>query len=186
VYNKSRVLAFTLGGRAQLPTPPAPPALPAPPARIGDSATLQQGMVNFHAYCSVCHGDAAVGGGIVPDVRHSRALADPAHWTHIVLEGSLANNGMVSFAPVLTPEAAETVRAYVIGRANDEIAPLPPPAAAPAAPAADSAGKSAKKPKPAPAAAAAPKPAAAAAPAVPAAAPKPAAVPAAPAQPAPH
>jgi alcohol dehydrogenase (cytochrome c)/quinohemoprotein ethanol dehydrogenase len=186
VYNKSRVLAFTLGGRAQLPTPPAPPALPAPPARIGDAATLQQGIVNFHAYCSVCHGDAAVGGGIVPDVRHSRALADPAHWTHIVLEGSLANNGMVSFAPVLTPEAAETIRAYVIGRANDEIAPLPPPAAAPAAPAADSAGKSAKKPKPAPAAAAAPKPAAAAAPAVPAAAPKPAAAPAAPAQPAPH
>jgi quinohemoprotein ethanol dehydrogenase len=153
-FNKSRVLAFRLGGSAQLPAPPPPAALPVPPARFGDQATLQQGMVNFHSFCSVCHGDAAVGGGIVPDVRHASALADPARWKRIVLEGSLANSGMVSFAPVLTPEAAETVRAYVTARANDEVAPLPPPAAAaPAQPA----GKAAKSAKPAPAAAGEPK-----------------------------
>ena len=36
-----------------------------------------------------------------------------------MLEGSRTQNGMVSFAPVLTPELAEVVRAYVVARAND-------------------------------------------------------------------
>ena len=33
---------------------------------------------------------------------------------------------MVSFASVITPDLAETVRAYVVGRANDDWHPLPP------------------------------------------------------------
>ncbi|HEY2735806.1 MAG TPA: PQQ-dependent dehydrogenase, methanol/ethanol family, partial [Polyangiales bacterium] len=149
-YNKSRVLAFRLGGTAQLPPPPPAPVPPTPPARFGDQATVQQGMVTFHSTCSVCHGDAAVGGGVLPDLRHSTALADPARWKHIVIDGSLANSGMVSFAPVLTPEAAETIRAYVTSRANDEIAP-PPSAAAKTAPEAKTApaAKAAAATKPA-------------------------------------
>jgi alcohol dehydrogenase (cytochrome c)/quinohemoprotein ethanol dehydrogenase len=165
-YNKSRILAFRLGATAQLPPPPEAPAPPAPPARFGDAKVLETGRLLFNGYCGVCHGDAAVGGGVLPDLRHSASIQEPERWKRIVLDGSLSSQGMVSFAPVLTPELAETVRAYVIGRANDEIAP--PPSAAPeapkppATPARDTKGKGAAAAPAKPAAAAAAKPAAAA------------------------
>jgi len=127
--NKSRVLAFRIGGTHKLPEPPAAPQLAAPPPRIGDTATLATGHLVFHAYCSVCHGDSAVGVGVLPDLRHSRALADPDRWKRIVIDGTLANSGMVAFGSVFPAEAAEAVRAYVIGRANDELAPAQLPGA---------------------------------------------------------
>jgi alcohol dehydrogenase (cytochrome c)/quinohemoprotein ethanol dehydrogenase len=160
-YNKSRVLAFRLGGRAQLPPPPAAPSLPTPPARFGDQQTLGLGKLLFGASCSVCHGDGAVGGGVLPDLRHSTMLSDSARWNRIVMEGSLANSGMVSFAAVMPPGGAEAIRAWVTSRANDEISPLPA-AALPAATAAEAKPKAAAaKPAaaPKPSAAAAPKPA---------------------------
>ena len=91
-----------------------------------------------------------MGGLILPDLRHSTALQDPARWKRIVIDGSLANNGMVGFASVITPELAETVRAYVVARANDEIAPPPPAAATPPKTAAVG-GKQGASTKPAPA-----------------------------------
>jgi quinohemoprotein ethanol dehydrogenase len=136
--NTSRILAFRLGATAQLPAPPEQPALPTPPARIGDQAQAQAGMVLFHSYCSVCHGDAAVGGGVLPDLRHTRAIADPASFKHIVIDGALRDNGMVSFAKVFDVTGAEALRTYLIGRANDELAP---PAAAVVAPAPAAAAK---------------------------------------------
>ncbi|MET0389212.1 MAG: PQQ-dependent dehydrogenase, methanol/ethanol family [Polyangiales bacterium] len=119
-FNKSRILAFRLGGEGELPPPPEPAPLPQPPARFGDPNMLQTGMVMFHAYCNVCHGDTAVGGGVLPDVRHSGALSDPARWQRIVREGSLRHSGMPAFGSVLTPLAAEAARAYIIERAQDE------------------------------------------------------------------
>jgi alcohol dehydrogenase (cytochrome c)/quinohemoprotein ethanol dehydrogenase len=135
-YNKSRVLAFKLGGKATLPAPPEQPAPPTPPARYGDATVLGTGYAVYHGFCSLCHGDAAVGSLILPDLRHSTSIQDPARWKRIVIDGSLANNGMVGFASVITPELAETVRAYVVARANDEIAPPPPAAPTPPKPAA--------------------------------------------------
>jgi mono/diheme cytochrome c family protein len=123
---------------------------------------VKAGFVAYHSYCGVCHGDAAVGGGILPDLRHSSAVQDAARFKRIVIEGSLANSGMISWSSVLTPDAAESVRAYIVSRANDEIAPPPPPAAAaPAKPAAASAkpAKAAAKPAEAKPAAAPAKPA---------------------------
>jgi quinohemoprotein ethanol dehydrogenase len=46
-------------------------------------------------------------------------LASADTWRSVVLEGSRTQNGMVSFAQVLTPDLAELVRAYVVARAND-------------------------------------------------------------------
>ena len=80
---------------------------------------LPTGKLVFTAYCAVCHGDSAVGAGVVPDLRWSPMLATPELWRSVVLEGSRTQNGMVSFAQVLTPELAEVVRAYVVARAND-------------------------------------------------------------------
>jgi quinohemoprotein ethanol dehydrogenase len=49
-------------------------------------------------------------------------LATADTWRSVVLDGSRTQNGMVSFAPVLTPGLAELVRAYVVARANDTYA----------------------------------------------------------------
>ncbi len=127
VGNKSRVLAFKLGGTAQLPAAePAPVPQAAPPPRFGDPQVAALGIALFHNYCTVCHGNTAVSAGnVIPDLRWSKALADPARWKKIVLDGVLENDGMVSFSKVLTPEQSEAIRAYVVSRANDTYPGVP-------------------------------------------------------------
>ena len=74
----------------------------------------------YGRYCSVCHGDAAIAGGLVPDLRHSAALGYPDTMKSVVIEGALSHNGMVSFAKALRPEDAEAIRHYLIKRANED------------------------------------------------------------------
>jgi alcohol dehydrogenase (cytochrome c)/quinohemoprotein ethanol dehydrogenase len=117
-HSESRILAFRLGASLQLPQSPAAPISPAPPERFGDDELLQLGMRAYHEHCSRCHGDAAVSGGVLPDLRQSTALADVGRWRQIVHDGALAARGMVSFRSLLTPAAEEAIRAYVIERAH--------------------------------------------------------------------
>jgi quinohemoprotein ethanol dehydrogenase len=56
--------------------------------------------------------------GLFPELAVSPALASPELFASIVLDGVRSQNGMVSFANILTPETAEDVRAYLIERAN--------------------------------------------------------------------
>ena len=117
--NRSRVLAFKLGGTAKLPEPPAVAALAKPPALVGDAQLAHQGQVAFHTFCSTCHGDSAVGGGVLPDLRWSPTNRSTQAWREVVLGGARKDRGMVSFAPVLSDAEAESIRAYVIKRAHD-------------------------------------------------------------------
>ena len=116
--NQGRVLAFRLGGVATLP--PVPPKEPPaqPPAPFGNPAKIAVGKALYQGYCTVCHGDSAVGGGVLPDLRWSPVAASPDLWRSVVIDGSRAKAGMVSFGPVLTPELAERIRAFVVTRAN--------------------------------------------------------------------
>jgi|CZKU01.1.fsa_nt_gi PQQ-dependent dehydrogenase (methanol/ethanol family) len=141
--NRSRVLAFRLGAMAQLPAPPPMPPPAKPPERFGDATKqLPIGKLLFESYCNVCHGDSAVGAGVLPDLRWSPMNVTPELWKSVVLDGKRAQNGMVTFAPVLTPEFAELIRMYVVARANDTYAatlsamqaPPPPGDAAPSKP----------------------------------------------------
>jgi quinohemoprotein ethanol dehydrogenase len=117
--NRSRVLAFKLGGTAALPEPATAPALAQPPSLVGDAKLAQQGQVAFHTFCSTCHGDSAVGGGVLPDLRWSPTNRSEQAWREVVMEGARKDRGMVSFAPVMSAAEAESIRAYVIKRAND-------------------------------------------------------------------
>jgi alcohol dehydrogenase (cytochrome c)/quinohemoprotein ethanol dehydrogenase len=123
--NVPRVLAFKLHGSDQLPAPPAPPeqaraaALPAAKASAADVA---KGKALYHRYCGTCHGDSAVSGGILPDLRASAALGDARRWGQFVEDGLRRQKGMVSFRDELSPADAELVRAYVIRRARDAAA----------------------------------------------------------------
>jgi alcohol dehydrogenase (cytochrome c)/quinohemoprotein ethanol dehydrogenase len=118
--NRSRILAFRLGGTGALPAPKLEnDPQPKPPERFGDEATLAQGKELFSHFCGTCHGDAVVGGGVVPDLRSALAIRSAGEFAKIVLGGTLKDAGMVSFSGVLAPAQVESIRAYVVARAND-------------------------------------------------------------------
>ena len=91
-----------------------------PPPFTGTSGQVALGADQYARYCSVCHGDAAVAGGLNPDLRHSGAINDGNAITAIVMEGALKHNGMVSFKSALKPEDVEAIRQYLIKRANED------------------------------------------------------------------
>lgn len=121
--NLPRVLAFKLNGTASLPPLPEPEPRPlTPPPATADARVVDQGKALYHTYCGTCHGDTAVSGGVIPDLRYSAAISTPALWESIVRRGALTDRGMVSFGEALTPEQTDAIRAYIIQRANDDAA----------------------------------------------------------------
>lgn len=119
--NVPRMLAFKLGGSAKLPQVEAAPRTLNPPRETADAATVKKGEALYQRYCAACHGDVAVSGGVLPDLRYSKAIADGEQWTSIVIGGALKAAGMVSFAKEFKPEGARAIRAYVISRANQSL-----------------------------------------------------------------
>jgi mono/diheme cytochrome c family protein len=83
--------------------------------------TVQHGKVLYHRYCGNCHGNSAIGGGVLSDLRYSSMHSV---WDKVVLEGSLHTRGMVSFSQVLTKEESTAIQAYVIERAHRDKASL--------------------------------------------------------------
>ena len=130
VPNVPRLLVFRLGGTVRLPAAAAVTvAALNPPAATASAADVEAGRLSFGRFCQVCHGASAGGAGVLPDLQRSGALADRATWKRILIDGMLKDQGMVSFARVLTPAQAEQVRAYVIDEANWAKAHLPGPIA---------------------------------------------------------
>jgi alcohol dehydrogenase (cytochrome c)/quinohemoprotein ethanol dehydrogenase len=116
--NVSRVLAFKLGGDSELPPLPELPAAPPPPDDFGSDAQVEAGAAHYMRICSVCHGVAAISGGVLPDLRHSAYAANTEAWRGVVIEGALEELGMISFAPIFSDEDAEAIRAFVVRQAN--------------------------------------------------------------------
>jgi quinohemoprotein ethanol dehydrogenase len=119
--NISRLLVFKLGGTTQLPPEPPLARLPLdPPAVTGTPEQIAEGGRAFGRFCGACHGDAAYGSVVVPDLRRSGLLADGKAWAIVVHDGALKARGMVSFANVLDSQQIESIRHYVIKRANED------------------------------------------------------------------
>jgi alcohol dehydrogenase (cytochrome c)/quinohemoprotein ethanol dehydrogenase len=116
--NISRILAFKVGGGAELPPMPDMPARIAPPDQFGSAEQVAKGGGLYMRYCAVCHGVAAIAGGAIPDLRHTAMTASTTAFNTIVLEGALLDNGMASFSEVLSEADAEAVRAYIVMEAN--------------------------------------------------------------------
>ena len=119
--NVSRVLAFKLGGKGSLPTLPDEERVLEPPSQTASNDQIQRGMALYHRTCFACHGDTAVSGGVIPDLRYSSKGTHEV-WDKIVLEGLLSNAGMVSFAEILSPQDSRDIQAYVVKRAHDALA----------------------------------------------------------------
>ena len=118
--NVSRVLAFKVGGTATLPAlPPEPQLVLNPPPATAAAATVATGTGLYAQYCSVCHGENAIGGGVVPDLRASTFLGNDFFY-EIVLNGAMKDAGMAAFKSVLDQKDAAAIRAYLIKRANED------------------------------------------------------------------
>jgi len=121
--NTPRVLAFKLNGKAALPaTEPEPKRVLQPPPNTANVEVVAEGKARYHRFCGTCHGDSAVSGGVLPDLRYSPALSDTVLWNKIVHDGVLKSQGMVPFATVLSQSEIDAVRAYVTARANEDAA----------------------------------------------------------------
>jgi alcohol dehydrogenase (cytochrome c)/quinohemoprotein ethanol dehydrogenase len=119
--NISRMMVFKLGANGELPEPPplAERVLD-PPAFKGTEEQAARGADLYGRYCSACHGDAAIAGVLNPDLRHSATLTSVDAIRSIVVEGALEHNGMVSFESAIDAASAESIRQYLIKRANED------------------------------------------------------------------
>jgi quinohemoprotein ethanol dehydrogenase len=121
VRNISRLLVFKVGGKAVLPAAPVDAKLPLdPPPFVGKPEQVAAGTIIYANSCAFCHGDSGMAGGLNPDLRHSAALSNPKLWQDIVHDGILKGNGMVGWSKNFSPEQIETVRQYIIKRANED------------------------------------------------------------------
>lgn len=121
VQNVGRMLAFRLGGNASLPPVQEQPKPALAPLRLTASkATIEKGEDLYQRFCSLCHGDVAFSGGVLPDLRYSNTLTSD-QWFQVVLSGILKPTGMVSFSSELSRQDAEAIRAYVIFRADESL-----------------------------------------------------------------
>ena len=122
--NLPRVLVFKLGGAAALPPlPTATAAVLDPPPDTAAAATVEAGKALYQGYCSSCHGDAATGSGVLPDLRYSGVIKSPEAMDEVVRQGIRTDHGMVAFKDEISPEDLEKIRAYVIHRANQDKTP---------------------------------------------------------------
>lgn len=108
------MLAFKLGGKAKLSSlhPPSTPPLVTSKESFSP-AQLAEGEHWYVTFCSICHT-----GPVNPDLKRSGVATDADAWKSVVYEGALKDNGMIGFAPYLTPQQVESVRGYVIEQAR--------------------------------------------------------------------
>jgi quinohemoprotein ethanol dehydrogenase len=112
----TRILAFKLGGSAELP-PVSDRSPPLPPASSASAEIIAQGAALFRSNCRICHGTDAISGGMTPDLRY---LSPETHaaFADIVLYGARAHRGMPPFAGTLAETDIEAIHGYLIDKAR--------------------------------------------------------------------
>ena len=107
------MLAFKIGGKARLA--PLPPAAPRPLVHTSERFTpaqIAEGQTQYLQFCTICHG-----GPVNPDLFRSPVAASHDAWKAVVIDGALEQRGMISFAPWISADEAEAIRAYVLDSA---------------------------------------------------------------------
>jgi len=118
-----RVVSFKLGGKESLPDPLEAMSDRTPKGeKFGTPEMLASGLLHYSQNCLTCHGPLAISSGVLPDLRWSYAAGDTHEWEDILMNGSLKENGMVSFKEQLTAEQANSIRAYVLDQAHLAVA----------------------------------------------------------------
>ncbi|MGO9946741.1 MAG: PQQ-dependent dehydrogenase, methanol/ethanol family [Steroidobacteraceae bacterium] len=125
--NVSRLLVFKLGGSAALPPLEPRSIVINPPPAPADAASIARGEPLYDQYCSACHGEHGVGGGVVGDLRASNFLSLDFFY-NIVLDGALKNAGMAAFDKALNRDNVTDIRNFIIYRANQDSKSVATPA----------------------------------------------------------
>jgi quinohemoprotein ethanol dehydrogenase len=108
-----RLLAFEIGGKAQLPPVPPVPPLPRPAISSSQTAPVGKGAALFDLNCAACHGQQTLAiRGAIPDLRRSAVPTNFTALKQIVLDGGLVQLGMPKFD--LTEAELQQIRAYII------------------------------------------------------------------------
>ncbi|CAI8025863.1 Quinohemoprotein alcohol dehydrogenase ADH IIB [Geodia barretti] len=122
VLTEGRILAFKLGGTAELPRPAVTHVnIPEPPAIDATPEVVARGELLYHTWCSGCHGSGVTSGSSLPDLKYLSADAH-ASWDLIVREGVYASVGMPGFDHVLSEADSQAVQAYVVNQTRGAIA----------------------------------------------------------------
>jgi quinohemoprotein ethanol dehydrogenase len=118
VASHGRILVYKLGANVELPSIAITNEYPEPPARLalGDER-IAEGKALYHHYCYGCHGNNAVSGGMIPDLRHLNSNYHEM-FEAIVYDGALKGLGMVGFSDVMTKEQVESIHGYLIEEAH--------------------------------------------------------------------
>jgi quinohemoprotein ethanol dehydrogenase len=120
-----RLVTFALNGDVELP-PAAPPFFPEPLRSdefVVDPALAAAGEHSYAGYCMMCHGAAAVSGGVAPDLRASPVVLSRDEFLNVVLGGGRLDKGMPRFAD-LTEVQADALQHYIrsqVPPAEDEM-----------------------------------------------------------------
>jgi PQQ-dependent dehydrogenase (methanol/ethanol family) len=113
-----RILAYKLGGTAELPPAETPDPVPMPPPKLSSSPDdLQTGRRLFLKFCWNCHALGKEVSGILPNLVHATTSTHDA-WDAIVLGGSRRDKGMISFSHVLSTAESRAIQSFVIERAH--------------------------------------------------------------------
>ena len=107
------LLVFKIGGTAELE--PLPPHEPAPYVQANESFTqaqIAEGQAQYLQFCTICHN-----GPVNPNLMRSPVATSAEAWHAVVMDGILAQNGMISFAHWIDAEQSEAIRAYVLSEA---------------------------------------------------------------------
>ena len=113
--NKTRILAFKLGG-GETPLPPKlkPIKTPPPPDIKVNAALLERGAYLYNFYCDICHGK--FGDRHLSQHPDLSKLPEAKHllFNDILLKGILSQNGMASFSNSLSEKDVEAVHHFLI------------------------------------------------------------------------
>ena len=115
-----RLLVFALDGTATLPAPAPPlPPIAAPTFEVAATESdIERGDALYADLCISCHGNEAVSGGSVLDLRRTTA-ATHTTFEQIVLVGLRESLGMPKFDDLLDSEDVRMIQAYVLRRAAE-------------------------------------------------------------------
>ena len=117
--NHSFMAVFSLDGKASLPDMNNLGFLPVKPPAEYDSKVVDKGYFQYQTYCQTCHGDNGEGAGMLPDLRWSGSIRHKDGFYNVVGRGALTAYGMDRFDTSMTPDEIESIRQYLIKRAND-------------------------------------------------------------------
>jgi len=134
--NYSRLLVFSLNGKAQLPpTEPYVPRPLAPPPATASVEVVETGRARYSQYCAACHGEnGQTRGATFPDLTRTPLLHTQEGFDNVVLKGALSERGMASFSTVLEPKDTQALRAFIVARANEMKNAAPPAPSGPPPP----------------------------------------------------